>query len=257
MPITRREVSFWCLLGAVIICLSILSSGGPWVGDDGSQYLSIADNIARGNGIRTSIVHWDEERSHGEIPAPAIHMPPGYPAVIALLSLTGMGLDWSGLVCSAAFSLALVPLLASLAGQFALSPLTTRILLFLFLTNSNPIRFGSAVLTEALFTALTTGALLVLITCLQREWLSDHGTSPSGSSPIDTDETLATYIFPVWTGTDRNGVAIGPNCLDWEIAISSNRGRNGFAGARIDQGRTTVNVNGFCGGSRRFYCIQD
>ena len=80
MGLAKREVWAWLLLAAAAVSVNTVRHSGPIVSDDSFQYLSIAENLADGNGIRTSIVHFDQERSHGEIPAPVTWFPAGYPA---------------------------------------------------------------------------------------------------------------------------------------------------------------------------------
>ncbi len=160
--LAKREVWAWLLLAVAAVSVNNVRHGGPIVSDDSFQYLSIAENLAEGNGIRTSIVHFDQERSHGEIPAPVTWFPAGYPAAIALLLLVGLPPVWAGLAVSAASLCATVLATAWFCSWYRLSALATRLVLLFTIVNALAVLFGSAVLTESLYTALSVGAVAIL-----------------------------------------------------------------------------------------------
>jgi hypothetical protein len=163
MPLARKEVLGWALLALSIVSLNVTRYGTPIVSDDSFQYMSIAENLAQGNGIRTSIVHFDQERSHGELPAPVTWFPAGYPALIALVMLAGVSAPWAGFLVSGASLGVLIPITLWLCNRYGLSALASRLTILCLIANRITITFGSAVTTESLFTALSIGSLAMLV----------------------------------------------------------------------------------------------
>ena len=162
---SKTELLFWLLLGVAVIALNVWHYNGPFISNDGIQYLSVAKNIAAGRGIRTSIVHYDEERTHTEIPAPSTTFPPGYSSTVALLSMTGLSVEWAGLLVSAFAFLALVPLICRLAAWLELSAMATRFVLLALVVNYIASIQSSKTESESLFTLLTMGAVICLLDC--------------------------------------------------------------------------------------------
>jgi len=138
-------------------------AGGPGLSDDSYQYLSEAENIHDGHGLTTSIVHFDTERSHGQLPAPLTTFPPGYSLAIAAFSRMGLTSEIAGLLVSAASFILLVPLIAYAAAVLELNSMATRLALLLLLGSFAAGVFATAVATESLFTALSLGALVCLL----------------------------------------------------------------------------------------------
>jgi hypothetical protein len=161
MAIARSELLCWSLALALLL-LALLLLAGPAFYSDSYQYLSVADHLRTGEGIRTSLVHFDVERAHGTIPAPVTTFPPGYPLAIAFLSLLGLSLTGAAVLCSAMAALSLVPVVAFLGGQAGLSAWATRLSLFLLVLNAVATRFGTTGLSEPLFALLTCATLAVL-----------------------------------------------------------------------------------------------
>lgn len=166
--ISRTEILFWLLLSVAVIALNVWRYGGPFISNDGAQYLSVAENIAKGEGIRTSIVHYDQERSHGELPAPSTTFPPGYPVAVALLSLTGLSLESAGLLVSALAFLALIPLVCTLASWLELGTVAARCVLLALVANYLASIQSSKTESESLFTLFTIGAVMFLIRCAEQ-----------------------------------------------------------------------------------------
>lgn len=156
-----------CLLW--IVCLvafataSALSQPGPQLSNDAFQYLSVADNIRHGHGLRTSLVHFDEQRAFGVLPAPQTVFPPGYPVAIALVSSLGLTPEWAGLLVSTASLLLLVPIVLWAGRSLRLAPATRNGVILVLITSALSWRYAAAVLSESLFTALSTGAVAVLL----------------------------------------------------------------------------------------------
>jgi hypothetical protein len=104
---SRYEVFIWSVLAFILSLAALARAGMPGFGNDGYRYLSVAENIRHGNGIKTSVVYFDSERAHGTIPAPLTTYPLG---LTALVATTGVGAQ----VAAVGFSLV----------SFALLPLT-------------------------------------------------------------------------------------------------------------------------------------
>jgi hypothetical protein len=162
-PLSAAEIVLWCLLYALAVAGFLYRAGGPGLSDDSYQYLSEAGNICAGNGLTTSIVHFDTERSHGQLPAPLTTFPPGYSLAIAALTRTGLVGETAGLLLSAASFICLVPLIACAARLLELGAMATRMALVLLLGSFAADLYATAVSTESLFTALSLGALVCLL----------------------------------------------------------------------------------------------
>ncbi len=138
-------------------------AGGPALSDDSYQYLSEAENIHDGQGLTTSIVHFDTERAHGRVPAPLTTFPPGYSLAIAAISQTGLARETGALLLSAASLIMLVPLMTCAASLLELGALGKRISLVLLIGSFAAGLYATAVSTESLFTAVSLGALVCLL----------------------------------------------------------------------------------------------
>lgn len=158
-----REVLLWCLLFLMALLGTLHHIGGPRLSDDSYQYLSEAENLRKGYGFKTSIIHFDTERLSGQIPAPLTTFPPGYSLAIAALSLTGLSRETAALVLSAGSFIFLVPLVSWAAGLLELSSMATRMVLLMLLGSAAAGAYATALTTESLFTALSLGALLCLL----------------------------------------------------------------------------------------------
>ncbi len=155
----KSEIVLWW--AALMVLLAVrLATAGASLTNDGYQYLSEAGNIRSGNGFSTSIVHFDEEQSHGRIPAPLTTFPPGYPAIIALLSYLGLSLKTSAVLCSALPAIALVPLTVRLCQEAESDRNGTRFALAIVEGNCLGLVLGTAVNADVLFTSLSCGAIV-------------------------------------------------------------------------------------------------
>jgi hypothetical protein len=98
---------------AVLALLAAVALGarfdGTFVQNDSAQYVSMAKNLVSGHGLATSLVWTDEQHRLGGLPVAQTNLPPGYPALIALVSQLGVEpLAAAFLVSAACF--ALIPL---------------------------------------------------------------------------------------------------------------------------------------------------
>ena len=160
---TRREALLWCAAACVPVIVGLARFDGPALSEDSYQYLSAAENLVGGKGLKTSILHYDLDRSRGVLPAPFSHWPPGYPIAIAGLHVLGLPADAAAALVSGAAFVILVPLLIAAARSLDLRPWPTRLLLIWLLTNSWSFRFPSAGTSESLFTALASAGVMLLI----------------------------------------------------------------------------------------------
>jgi hypothetical protein len=166
-----EEVLFIAI--AAVLILAVDSARPASLGNDSFQYLSVAANIASGNGIETSIVHFDSERSAGRIPAPMTTFAPGYPIAVALGSFVTGNLERTAKTISMAASALSMLLIWGLAGFAGLDRAATRIGLALLLGNAFFLRFSDVVLTDPLFLLVSLAGLLALATCIDEP----HGKS--------------------------------------------------------------------------------
>ena len=162
-PLRRVEILLWCLLYAILVASLLYRLGGPRLSNDSYQYLSEAENIAEGNGLSTSVAHFDTERTSGQLPTPLTTFPPGYPLAIAVVAKMGFASETAGLIISLASFTMLAPLIVCSASLLGLSAAATRIVLFLLLCNATATWYATFVTTESLFVALSFGALVCLL----------------------------------------------------------------------------------------------
>ena len=152
-------ISFWCIALAAIVAITQGAIGRPRVAVDSFQYLSVAQNVASGAGLRTSLVHFDEERLAGVVPAPLTTFPVGYPVAIAAVEVAGIDGESAGWIVSAIATLANVVLLLILAVELGVDALGRFTVLGMFALNMSTIEFASAVLSDSFFTAAVLASL--------------------------------------------------------------------------------------------------
>src|SRR5262249_42123090 len=80
------EVLAWTLLAFVAASALRALRPKPF-SNDSYQYLAVAETLKRNHRVATSLVYFDTERSHGQIPAPLTTFPPGYPIVVGLTGI--------------------------------------------------------------------------------------------------------------------------------------------------------------------------
>lgn len=159
------EIILWCLLALFICCM--VGQPRPNLSNDSYQYLSATENLLHGNGLSTSIIHFDVERQHGRIPAPLTTFPPGYPIFMAPLGLIGINLEIAGFLVSLA-GLVFLILLIYWAGRILELPANAlRLTLFLFIGNGVAVAMAKGVQTESLFTALSFAAVTLIMAYLR------------------------------------------------------------------------------------------
>jgi hypothetical protein len=135
-------------------------SHDPSLSNDAYQYLSEAHHLLTEHRLSTSLVFFDVERSHGQIPAPLTTFPPGYPVSIAVLEGQGASLERTGkLISQIAMSLTSGLLAMSLIGT-GVGFIHRQLLMLLMLANATILGFGASVISEPLFTFFCVGAVL-------------------------------------------------------------------------------------------------
>jgi len=131
--------------------------------NDSFQYLSVARNLLEGNGLASSLLYFDEQLASGLMPAPQTAFPPGYSVVIAVLGAAGIALE------TAAYAVSVVShvteLILFVRGARLLN-VWTPALVFLWLVLAANVTgwiLAFSVLSESLFTAVSLGAMVLLI----------------------------------------------------------------------------------------------
>lgn len=121
----------------------------------------MAQNVRNGYWAATSIIHYDTERSHGQMPAPVTWFPPGYPIVIGLI--TQGPLEQTARIISSICFAGTVVLLAWALMLVEVAPVVRWLATLLLLANAVTLRFASNVMTEPMFSLVSTGAVVSLL----------------------------------------------------------------------------------------------
>src|SRR5947209_3520835 len=159
----KLRALFWILVGAVFLVLDLGVTRDYYRFNDDFQYLSVADNLVKGNGAATSILYFDEHYASGTLPAPQTVFPCGYSLAVATVHLTGLPLTYAGLVVSSLSFFALIPLLLWGCRLLQVGSAATHGILFLVVASSLSWRYALTSGSEALFTALLVLAAIFLM----------------------------------------------------------------------------------------------
>ncbi len=158
---TIVELFVWFLLAlAVATALRVLRPAS--LANDSYQYLSMAQNVKNGHWAATSIIHYDTERSHGEMPAPVTWFPPGYPILVGLATPQGQVEQTARIVSSICFA-GTVVLFAWGLILLEIKPVVRWLATLLLVANAVTLSLATSVMTESLFTLLATAAVVVII----------------------------------------------------------------------------------------------
>ncbi|MBW0119085.1 hypothetical protein, partial [Pseudonocardia abyssalis] len=162
-PQSLREIGVWATAAGAVSTAVTLAVPHLNIGNDGYQYLGVAENLLTGHGITTDLPFFDVEQSHGVLPAPFTTQPPGYPFAIAGLRLLGLPPVGAAVTVSV-LAVALTVLVLGLATRTLQVPARfARPALLAFAVNPFTLTFAGSVLSEALFTLLVTGTALGLV----------------------------------------------------------------------------------------------
>jgi len=162
-----REIVLWALLAALVFA-GLAGHWGAIDDNDGYQYVSVAENISATWHIATSLVHFDTEREHAQLPAPETTFPPGYPAVVSLASRLGFDDERAGEAVSILAAVLVAPLLLQLCLIIGCSVNAARFAVCLWIASSYAAVYSRSLASEPLFTAAVTASILLLIISDQR-----------------------------------------------------------------------------------------
>ena len=171
-----REILLWTLLAALVFAI-LAAHFGAIDCNDGYQYVSIAENISTTGQIATSLVHFDTERQHAEIPAPVTWFPPGYSAMISMMSRLGPSREFSAEIVSLLSATLVAPLLYFLCLVIGCTVSAARFAVFLWLASSYAGIYSRTLASESLFTAAVTTAVLLLM-------VADRSLRREGAVPV-------------------------------------------------------------------------
>ena len=116
-PAQRFLLVITGLVTAIGIAL-IVAWQPEFISRDGAQYLSIAQNLATGDGNSTSVIFYEKHYQQNRVPAPQTTFPPGYPFAVAAIVSLGIPADNAG------FAVSLFSFSASVFLLFSLMRLT-------------------------------------------------------------------------------------------------------------------------------------
>ncbi|MHB8877206.1 MAG: hypothetical protein ACYC8T_26205 [Myxococcaceae bacterium] len=168
MTLRRGETLAWCAAAVAVNALALQWSGGALFVNDSYQYLSTAENLGAGNGLSTSLVHFDIERASGRLPAPVTTFSPGYAVGLAALRHTGLGPVQAGTVLSLLSFMALIPLFAHAAKLLRLGSPATRLGLVWLVANTWGSDLSISILSDSLFTTVAVAAILAFLEAERR-----------------------------------------------------------------------------------------
>src|SRR5262249_26597329 len=155
-----------------LILASLGQSNGPVLRNDTFQYLSVAENLVRGEGNATSIIHFDEQHRPGKVPSPQTVFPPGYSAAVPGFFCRRLPAETVGLCLSAGASLLLILVYLRAGALLGVGPWPLRGSAALLVGNSAFSLYASSILSESLFTLL---ALLALTLLMRAEMAGERG----------------------------------------------------------------------------------
>lgn len=163
MPAPRKATPL--LAGAVLLALAFLQATtvhGIGVEADSAQYLSAAEHLLRGEGLRA---HWWDPGAQ-----PFTHFPPGLVFLLAALQWLGLSAEAAAWVLNGASLLALTLVAARLAQRAA--PESTHAGLLggvAILVSRDVLAVHAMVWSEPLFLALSMGALLATVRAIETD----------------------------------------------------------------------------------------
>lgn len=155
------EPLLWALLASLAAAAMLFFRPMPLF-NDSYQYLTVAESFEHHHGMTSTLVHFDSERSHGRIPALLTTFPPGYPALIAVTSVSDNFATAARLVSCVCYVGTAALLLWALL-LTGVPVLLRQFILFLFVTDAFLLDFATSVLSEPLYMLLSTAAVVALI----------------------------------------------------------------------------------------------
>jgi DNA-dependent RNA polymerase auxiliary subunit epsilon len=161
----RQLVSAVFVAGIAVILWAAITQlvTTPGVSNDLTQILTVARNIANGNGVVSDTVYYQEHHDINQIPVPQTVFPPGQPAIIAMLMKCGLPMTLATQLVSGSAFVLIAVCVFFLAGQCGASnevSLVTAVLwLCVVLAWSNMVARKS----DVPFTALTMLSACLLL----------------------------------------------------------------------------------------------
>ena len=155
-----------CTALLAIAALKLHPAWEPLRGNDSYQYLSIGDNFRHGLFGKTSLLHFDEERMSGAIPAPITTFPIGYPLLVGAAEAPGLSVERAALLISLLAALACVFVLDAIGRRLGLTVTARAWVLAAFVASSWTPLFAISALTEAIFTLAILAGLALLLAAL-------------------------------------------------------------------------------------------
>jgi len=149
--------------GTIALQLSYHRMGAPYVGNDGYQYLDAASNLLAGNCLCTNLAHFDEQVAVAHMPVPFTHFAPGYPLLVAVIARTGLRLETSAYLISAAGFLITIWLLWDVGLTLGTHPWVIAIFSLLWIANESALNYAATVSSEAVFTAVLMGIAALMV----------------------------------------------------------------------------------------------
>jgi hypothetical protein len=162
-------VALFLFLGVLALGLSFRWQGAPVIGNDSYQYMDAASHIAAGKCVCAEVAHFDEQIAAGRMPIPFTHFPPGYPMLVAAVSLAGVSMETAGYLISAAGFLLTIWLIWDLALVLGAKPVAVAALCLLWIVHADVLLFAAAVGTESIFTATFIGIAVLMAREMREE----------------------------------------------------------------------------------------
>ena len=161
------------LAGIAALALSYRWENAPTLSNDSCQYIDAASHIAHGKGAFIDIAHFDEQVAFGRLPVPFTHFPPGYPVLVAIVSLVAP-LETAGYIIAAAGFLLTIWLIWDLALALGARTLAIAPLCLLWIVHEGALAYAANVGTDSIFTA----ALIATAVLIARDMRAE-GRSPA------------------------------------------------------------------------------
>lgn len=159
---SRLTLPLLLIAGSLALWLSH-GIGTPVISDDSCQYLDAAANVRAGRGLATTLAHFDEQVSYGRFPVPFTHFAPGYPLLIAAVSLLGMTPEFAAWLISAGAFLACIWLIWDIGIGLGARPGVVALFALLWIAHPAGLTYASMAATEPLFTALLLGMVALIV----------------------------------------------------------------------------------------------
>lgn len=147
---------------SIATAIALLWVHPQYINPDTAQHVSVARNLLDGAGFSTSILYYEEQYALAQLPAPQTLWPPGYPVLIAALTMLGMPAVLAAFALAIAGHLAVSVLIFCIGAQIGLTRRACLLISLAWLALLAPATLPLTAFTEPVFTAFTLAALLAL-----------------------------------------------------------------------------------------------